>query len=107
MSDTQSTGDAFKDRLVEAGVTTGRPELAHQSLGRTLRDAETAMAAALLEIYAQNTFDPVAVAAALQERGIVAPGSGSTEWSPELLKQELTAINKSLDDAYQANGYGA
>ena len=106
MSDTEPTGNV-NDRFAKVGAATARPDLAHQSLGRTLRDAEIAMAAALMEIYAQNIFDPVAVATALQESGIVAPGSGSVEWSPELLKQELSAINESLDDAYQANGHGA
>ncbi|MAM63190.1 recombinase-like helix-turn-helix domain-containing protein [Maritimibacter sp. UBA3975] len=99
--------DAFKDRLSERARDTGRPALAHQSRGRDLTDAETALAAALMDIYSDGTHDFALVAKALTERGVVAPISGGTDWTEESLAKELAAINADLEAAYQEHGYGA
>jgi hypothetical protein len=42
--------DAFTDRLSQRARDTSRPALAHQSRGRDLSTAETALAAALMEV---------------------------------------------------------
>lgn len=99
--------DAFKDRLSQRARDTGRPDLAHQSRGRALSDAEQALAQALMDIFGSGMHDFAGVAAALSERGVVAPASGRTDWTEELLAEELSAINANLDASYQANGYGA
>ena len=99
--------DAFKDRLSQRAQDTSRPALAHQSRGRDLTGAETALAEALMEIYGTGTHDFAAVAEALSEKQVTAPVSGRTDWSEALLAEELTAINADLDAAYEANGYGA
>lgn len=99
--------DAFKDRLSERAQDTTRPALAHQSRGREMEADEAALAAALMEIYGQKIHDFNNVARELQARGVKAPRSGRTDWTVELLAQELDATNALLDEAYGANGYGA
>ncbi len=99
--------DAFKDRLSQRAQDTGRPALAHQCRGRELTADESALAAALMEIYGTGTHDFAAVAAELARRGVVAPIAGGTGWSEESLGQELAAINAALDAAYAEHGYGA
>lgn len=99
--------DAFKDRLSERARDTGRPALAHQSRGRELTAEEKALAEALMAIYSDGTHDYGAVAAALTERGVVAPVSGGAEWTADTLHRELAAINAQLDAAYAEHGYGA
>ena len=98
--------DAFKQRMADAKIA-GRPELAHQSLGRALNDQETALSVALMEIYGSGASSPADVAAALSERAVAAPSNGSTDWTTEALAAELTALNKDLDAAYAENGFGA
>ncbi len=99
--------DAFKDRLAEAQAATGRPELAHQSVGRPVTAAEQALADAMMEIYGSGVTDMDALARGLAERGVPAPVSGRTDWDAALLAEELAAANASLDAAYAENGYGA
>ncbi len=99
--------DAFKDRLAEAQAATGRPELAHQSVGRAVSEAEKALATAMMEIYAAGAASFAEVAEKLTERGLLAPASGATVWDAALLEAELKTANDSLDESYQANGYGA
>lgn len=99
--------DAFKDRLAEAQVATGRPELAHQSVGRTISAEERALAEAMMEAYSAGATDLAQVAEKLAERGVAAPMSGRTDWDADLLEVELRAANKTLDASYQAHGYGA
>lgn len=106
MTSVQSS-DAFKDRLAEAQAATGRPELARQSLGRALSAAETALATTMMEIYGAGASTLTEVAAHLTARGIIAPVSGGSTWDAALLEAELKAANASLDDSYQANGFGA
>jgi hypothetical protein len=101
------TGDAFKDRLAQAATATGRPELAHQSRGRDLSEAESALAAALMEIYGSGVTEMAEVATALSERGIAIPSGAAGPWTADLLVTELRAANESLDAAYLVNGYGA
>lgn len=99
--------DAFKDRLAEAQAATGRPELAHQSLGRAVSEAEQALASAMMEIYGAGAASLAEVAEKLTERGLAAPASGNKVWDAASLEAELKAINESLDDAYATNGFGA
>lgn len=105
MSGAQS--DAFKDRLAEAQAATGRPELAHQSLGRALNEQEKALAAAMMEIYAAGASTLAELAEQLTERRVIAPASGETVWDATLLEAELQTANASLDAAYKTHGYGA
>ena len=99
--------DAFKDRLSERARDTGRPALAHQSRGRELSTEEAALAEALMTIYADGVHDFAQVASELGRRAVVAPISGRTDWSADLLGAELAAINADLDAAYAEHGYGA
>lgn len=99
--------DQFEDRLSQRAHDTSRPALAHQSRGRSLNDAEQALAAALMEIYTDISHEHAEVAEALRTRHVKAPVSGRIDWDVALLEQELTAINESFDNAYQAHGYGA
>ncbi|KZX96880.1 MULTISPECIES: recombinase-like helix-turn-helix domain-containing protein [unclassified Sulfitobacter] len=99
--------DAFKDRLAQRASDTSRPALAHQCRGRELEPQEVAFAAALMEIYGTGTHDYDAVAAALTERKFEAPRSGKTEWTAQMLHDELAATNAELDKAYAEHGYGA
>jgi len=105
MAGTQS--DAFKDRLAEAQAATGRPELAHQSLGRALTYEERALATAMMEIYADGASTLGDLAGKLTERGVKAPASGKTVWDAALLEAELKATNEGLDAAYATHGFGA
>lgn len=83
------------------------PALAHQCLGRPLTDSERALAQALEAIYGAGTHDFDAVAAALNERGVLRPSGDTSPWTRASLEQELRAVNASLDDAYARNGLGA
>lgn len=99
--------DAFTDRLAEAQAATGRPELARQSVGRAVSEAETALATAMMEIYGAGATTLAEVAEKLSERGVKAPVSGATNWDAASLVVELNAANDSFDESYQTNGYGA
>ena len=99
--------DAFKDRLSQRARDTSRPALAHQSRGRALSAPEQALADALMEIMGARQHDFAAIAAALADRGIVAPLSGRRNWDLALLTAELTALNAEFDTAYLDHGYGA
>lgn len=102
-----SKTDTFKDRLTERVRDTSRPALANQCRGRDLEPAEMALADALMEAYATAGHDFAKVAEALKEGGVIAPKSGGTDWTVDLLTTELQAINAELDAAYEAQGYGA
>ncbi|KUJ82724.1 hypothetical protein AVO45_18800 [Ruegeria marisrubri] len=99
--------DAFKDRLSQRAHDTSRPALAHQCRGREFDAHEAALAKALMEIYGNGEHDFEKVASELKKRGVVAPRSGRTDWSLELLQVELAETNAQLDAAYAENGYGA
>lgn len=109
MSDTQhnSRPDAFAATMAAARAQSGRPELARQSLGAPMSDGETALATALMEIYASGATDPDDVAAALTARGARGPISGAEDWTADALMAELQALNAKLDAAYEENGFGA
>ena len=81
--------------------------LRHQSLARALTADETALAAAHEAIFIEGTHDFAAVAAALTARNIARPTGTSGPWSTEILSQELSALNDSLDAAYATDGIGA
>lgn len=98
--------DAFK-ALMEEERATGRPELAHQSLGRSLSKDEDLLADALMAIYSEGATSDAAIAAALGARGVARPSTGQSDWSAETLGAELQALNADLDAAYQENGFGA
>ena len=83
------------------------PDLAHQSLGRTMTAEEVSLAEALSATYAKGTHDFAAVAEALTRDRVVAPRSRRTDWTEALLAEELAAVNADLDAAYEANGHGA
>ena len=105
MSDTAKP-DAFKARMAEAQAT-GRPELAHQSLGRPLSETEDSLAEALMAVYAEGATGEKAVATALVARGVLRPSSKAADWTAENLATELQTLNSDLDAAYQDNGFGA
>jgi len=99
--------DAFKDRLSQRASDTSRPALAHQCRGREFDARETALADALMKIFGSGEHDFNKVAIALTDSGVVAPRSGRTDWTVELLQTELAETNAQLDAAYAENGYGA
>jgi len=99
--------DAFKDRISQGAQDTSRPALGRQSCGRALTDAEMALAEAMMEIYGTGISDPAGLAAGLVEKGVSAPMTGRSDWTADLLAEELAAINADLDVAYQDSGYGA
>lgn len=82
-------------------------DLARQSLGRVLTEAERDFATALEAAFASGLSDFDDVAGALNVKGAVAPSDGATEWSAERLQRELQALNADLDLAYAEGGYGA
>ena len=98
--------DAFKAVLEAAKSELGRPELAHQSLGRPLSAPEDALAEALMEIYGAGLSGPDAVARALTEKGVASPVSGDTSWTAESVARDIAALNADLDAAYDENGFG-
>lgn len=75
--------------------------LARQSLRRPFTPAETALAAALEQIFASGQHDFSAVARALTDRGVKRPSGETGAWTPESLEQELKRINADLDKAYE------
>jgi hypothetical protein len=99
--------DAFTDRLSQRARDTSRPALAHQSRGRDLSTAETALAAALMEVMATGEHNFDRIAAELAARALPAPVSGRTDWDRALLEAELSTLNADLDTAYAEHGYGA
>tara|TARA_R110002124_G_scaffold106467_14_gene258334 strand:- start:16519 stop:16851 length:333 start_codon:yes stop_codon:yes gene_type:complete len=103
----ESQSDAFRDVMQAARAQPGRAALAHQSPGRTVSDAERALATALMEVYAAGVTGPGPVAAALAGKGVIAPISGRVDWDVDLIETELRALNDSFDAAYQDDGIGA
>ncbi|MGR3661142.1 MAG: recombinase-like helix-turn-helix domain-containing protein [Paracoccaceae bacterium] len=99
--------DAFRDRLAQKARDSGAAALAHQCRGRAMDNNESILADALMEIFAKGTHDFTEVAAELAVRGVVAPHSGRTDWTQELLTNELSETNAELDKAYESYGYGA
>lgn len=98
--------DAFKAVMAAARADLVGPDLAHQCRGRDLSPAEEALADALMEVYTAGALGVEAVAAALAQKGVRSPSSGSTDWTAETLSQELAALNANLDRAYAENGFG-
>lgn len=88
-------------------VATGRPELATQSLGRSLTEAEDRFAEALMAIYAEGVKDETEIAAGLTARDVFRPSSLKVDWTAQTLAAELQALNADLDAAYAQNGFGA
>jgi len=81
--------------------------LKNQSLARELTADELAFAQALEEIFKSGVGDFDEVARRLAENGVVAPIARHSTWDPALLEAELSAANRSLDQAYARNGIGA
>lgn len=75
--------------------------LARQSLRRPFTATETALAAALEQIFAGGEHDFPAVAKALNDKGVKRPSGEAGAWTPETLEQELKRINADLDKAYE------
>jgi hypothetical protein len=78
--------------------------LARQALGRPLTPAEKEFAGALETIFGGGTHDMAAVAQQLEERHVSRPSGERGAWSLTVLQDELSAINRSLDDAYAEAG---
>jgi hypothetical protein len=78
-----------------------------QSRGRELSALEQEFAQALEKIFDQNIHQMEQVAQALSATGTTAPTTGETQWDLKSLERELGAINASLDEAFEENGYGA
>ena len=76
--------------------------LGHQALGRALTADEQTLAAALERAFKNGLHDFAAVAARLQAEGIPQP-RGVPSWDVASLEQALSAINASLDAAYEAD----
>lgn len=81
--------------------------LAKQCQGRALSPAEMALANGLEAIFSEGVNDFDEVARRLTAKAIAAPSCRSTEWTRALLEQELSLINRSLDDAYARGKSGA
>jgi hypothetical protein len=86
---------------------TDHAQLARQCGGRDLTDKEVAFSAALQAIYKDGVEDFAEVAARLTAAAVVAPASGSRQWTRDSLESELQTINQSLDAAYAQHGLGA
>lgn len=83
------------------------PALSHQSRGRPMTDAESALAADLEDIYARGVHDFEAVVAELNEKGTVRPSGETGAWTLASFEAELKAINASHDAAHAEHGIGA
>ena len=81
--------------------------LAHQSRARDLTATEQALAHALEEVFATGVHAFADVASALQAKGLARPSGTNEPWTEAALETELSAINRSLDDAYTRHGIGA
>ena len=99
--------DAFKDKISERAQDTNRPSLAHQGRGRELSSAELDLVSGLMKVYETGEHDFEKVVQGLAAKGVTAPISGRTDWTVDLLSEELTAINADLDAAYAEHGFGA
>ncbi|MEM5476258.1 recombinase-like helix-turn-helix domain-containing protein [Pacificibacter sp. AS14] len=99
--------DAFRNQILQGAQDTSGPDLGRQSCGRAFTDTEMALADAMMAIYGTGVSDPAGLAAELTKKGINAPMSGRSDWTADLLADELAAINADLDAAYQESGYGA
>ncbi|MFT7595423.1 MAG: hypothetical protein ACI8R4_002751 [Paracoccaceae bacterium] len=89
-----------------ADLAAQRP-LDTQSRGRPLTEAERGFATALEQVFAQGIHDMSKVAEALAADQVPAPISGGTNWDGRKLAEELSALNASLDAAFEEHGYGA
>ncbi len=83
------------------------PRLAEQALGRPLTDSEAAFARDLEAVFAEGIHAFADVAAALAKRGTRRPSGETGLWTEDVLLQELSAVNASLDAAYADSGIGA
>lgn len=82
-------------------------ELANQCRGRELTAAEMTLADTLETIFADGVMDFDEVARRLTAKAILAPSSNAKSWTRTLLEQELSLINRSLDEAYARGQSGA
>lgn len=86
-------------------MTTEQPvDLARQSLGRPLSQAEGALAEALEAIFRTGQHDFAKVAEELQSRAVIRPSGEAGPWTVDTLEAELRDINASLDAAYATGG---
>jgi len=81
--------------------------LAHQALGRELTSKERDLAKAMLKAFGSGEHDFAAVARLLEEWKVARPSGATGAWTLASLEQELADINRSLDQAYAQNGFGA
>jgi hypothetical protein len=81
--------------------------LARQALRRELTSKERALASAMLKAFGSGEHDLAAVARLLEEWKVARPSGATAPWTLASLEQELADINRSLDQAYAQNGFGA
>jgi hypothetical protein len=81
-----------------------RAALGRQALGRSLTASERDFAAALEAIFHSGEHDLSQVVQLLEAKGVKRPSGSAGAWSLDVLGEELTRINASLDEAYAANG---
>lgn len=75
-------------------------ELGRQGRRRDLTQAEIELSKAIEQAFIAGKHDFSAVAQYLSERGVLRPSGRGEPWSESVLLEELTLINKSLDEAY-------
>jgi len=88
-------------------ITEDHSLLAHQALGRELTSKERELAKAMLNAFGSGEHDLAAVARLLEDWKVARPSGGTGPWTLATLEQELADINRSLDQAYAQNGFGA
>jgi len=77
---------------------------ARQSLGRALTAQEAELARSLEQFFASAGHSIDALVEFLQQRGVPRPSGRSGAWTVQVLDEELSGINASLDAAYAASG---
>ncbi len=90
-----------------APVTGDYDLLATQSRARQVSDSEAKLSAALIQIFRDGIHDFEQVVARLNEEEVARPSGKRESWTVSVLEQELRDSNKSFDEAYASNGYGA
>lgn len=88
-------------------VTGDYKMLATQSLARTVSDDEAKLSEALIQIFREGIHDFERVVTQLNKKKVARPSGKREPWTVANLEQELWESNRTFDDAYANNGYGA
>ena len=83
------------------------PRMAYQALARPLSEIESEFARVLEGIFTAGHHEFSAVAKQLDILGTARPSGLKGPWNKEVLSEELSLINVSLDLAYANEGIGA